>query len=113
MPPIDSQTAKARSSGQQQASGQAGRGKGEGNLSRLNIAYPVEAAPVETQNIVYTVTAVGSVAAFETVQVTAKVPGVAERVLFSEGDLVSVGQVLAEIEPERYKLAVEAAQAAL
>jgi multidrug efflux system membrane fusion protein len=55
---------------------------------------------------------VGSVEAFEKVQVTARVAGVVDRVLFAEGNFAKVGQVLVEIEPERYRLAVEAAQAA-
>ncbi|MCX6576185.1 MAG: efflux RND transporter periplasmic adaptor subunit, partial [Candidatus Aminicenantes bacterium] len=58
-----------------------------------------------------TVNAVGSIDAFEKVQVTARVSGVVDRVLFAEGNTVAVDQVLVEIEPERYRLAVEAAQA--
>ena len=54
----------------------------------------------------------GSVEAFENVQMTARVAGVVEKVLFSEGAQVRAGQVLVEIEPQRYNLAVEAAQAA-
>jgi len=90
----------------------SGRGEGVSPLSRMNIVYPVEATVVQLQDLVYTVSAVGSVEAFEKVQVTARVPGVVEKVLFSEGDHVQINQVLAEIEPERYQLAVEAAQAA-
>jgi RND family efflux transporter MFP subunit len=66
---------------------------------------------VTVQSLVYSVFAVGSVDAFEKVQVTARVAGVVDRVLFAEGRMVSLGQELVEIEPERYKLAVEAAQA--
>lgn len=88
------------------------RGGTTSTLSRMNIVYPVEAMVVQLQNLVYTVNAVGSVEAFEKVQVTARVPGVVEKVLFAEGDHVQVNQVLAEIEPERYQLAVEAAEAA-
>ena len=36
-------------------------------------AFPVEVAPVETRKVQYTLTAVGSVEAFETVQITARV----------------------------------------
>ena len=63
------------------------------------------------RSLVYAVNAVGSVEAFEKVQVTARVAGVVDRVLFSEGSSARVGQVLAEIEPERFRLAVESAQA--
>jgi multidrug efflux system membrane fusion protein len=86
---------------------------GEGTpLNKARIAYPVEVQPVEVRSMVYTVAAVGSIEAFEKVQVTARVAGVVDRVLFAEGNVAKVGQTLVEIEPERYKLAVEAAQAA-
>jgi len=73
--------------------------------------FPVEIDPVKTEALVYSVNAVGSIEAFEKVQVTARVSGAVDRVLFSEGSLAQVGQVLVEIETERYKLALESAQA--
>jgi multidrug efflux system membrane fusion protein len=82
---------------------------GPGGRSR--VMFPVEAAPVEARTMVYSVSAVGSVDAFEKVQVTARVAGVVDRVLFAEGNTVAVNRVLVEIEPERYRLAVESAQA--
>jgi RND family efflux transporter MFP subunit len=82
-----------------------------GPRGRFDVQFPVEVAPVTVQSLVYSVFAVGSVDAFEKVQVTARVAGVVDRVLFAEGRMVSLGQELVEIEPERYKLAVEAAQA--
>jgi len=92
--------------------GSAPQGKRGGSSSdRSRIQYPVEVEPVTMQSLVYTVNAVGSIDAFEKVQVTARVSGVVDRVLFAEGNIVAVDQVLVEIEPERYRLAVEAAQA--
>ena len=76
-------------------------------------AFPVEVATVEAPNVQYGTTAVGSVEAFERVQVTARVAGVVERVRFREGDVVTVAQVLVEIEPRRYAVAVAAARATL
>lgn len=84
-------------------------GKGGGRDMR----FAVEVKPVESRRVEYTVTAVGSVEAFETVQVTARVAGVVERVRFAEGDDVGTDTVLADIEPRRFRLAVQAAQAAL
>ena len=75
--------------------------------------FPVEIAIAQARNVAFTVSAVGSIEAFEIVQVTARVPGVLERVLFKEGDRVNAGQPLVEIEPERYTLAVRSAQAQL
>ena len=83
-----------------------------GSADRSKIAFPVDAEQVKLKSLVYSVNAVGSIDAFETVQVTARVPGVVDRVLFSEGSPAALGQVLVEVETERYKLAVEAAQAA-
>lgn len=77
------------------------------------IAFPVETMRVETRNVEYRVTAVGSVEAFETVQVTARVAGVIERIHFSEGEVVQGEGILAEIEPERFRLAVDSADAVL
>lgn len=88
--------------------GKGGPGGGRGALQ-----FPVEVAPVESRDVEYSVSAVGSVEAFEVVQLTARVPGVVERVLFTEGQPVKKGEAIAEIEPARYSLAVESAQAAL
>lgn len=85
--------------------------RGGSSFDRPKILYPVEVEPVKTQSLVYTVNAVGSIDAFEKVQVTARVAGVVDRVLFAEGNIAALGQVLVEIEPERYTLAVESAQA--
>jgi len=76
-------------------------------------AFPVETAPVASRTVEYAVTAVGSVEAFEKVQVTARVAGVVEQVKFVEGESVETGTALVEIEPRRYQLAVEAARANL
>jgi multidrug efflux system membrane fusion protein len=80
---------------------------------KKNISFPVEARPVESRRVEYTVNAVGSLDAFESVAVTARVAGAVERVLFSEGQVVGAGTALVEIEPERYRVAVEAAQSSL
>jgi Multidrug resistance efflux pump len=66
---------------------------------------------VKSRPVEYTVTAVGSVEAFEKVQVTARVAGVVEQVKFVEGESVETGTALVEIEPRRYQLSVEAARA--
>lgn len=76
-------------------------------------AFPVETQVVQAREVAYSVSAVGTVSAFETVQITARVPGVVERVRFAEGDQVQQGQVLIEVEPQRYELAVRSARAVL
>jgi membrane fusion protein, multidrug efflux system len=81
--------------------------------ARAAMEFPVEVQPVESRNVEYAVNAVGSLDAFERVAVTARVAGAIERVMFSEGQNVAKGQALAEIEPERYRIAVDAAEATL
>lgn len=88
-------------------------GPGGGKGSRKSIEFPVEVRPVESRKVEYTISAVGSLDAFERVAVTARVAGAIERVGFSEGQIVSKGQTLVEIDPERYRVAVQAAEAAL
>ncbi|MCY1003876.1 efflux RND transporter periplasmic adaptor subunit [Myxococcus sp. MISCRS1] len=90
------------------AGGRPGAGGGRGPIQ-----FPVEVAPVEARDVEYVVNAVGSVEAFERVQITARVAGAVERVLFMEGQAVKKGDVLAEIEPARYAIAVRAAEASL
>ena len=91
----------------------AAGGGSRGGGARGPIQFPVEVAPVGSQDVEYVVDAVGSVEAFERVQITARVPGAVERVLFTEGQTVKKGDVLAEIEPARYAIAVRSAEAAL
>jgi len=80
---------------------------------RRSMEFPVEVRPVESRRVEYAINAVGSLDAFERVAVTSRVAGAIERVLFTEGQLVTNGQTLAEIEPERYRLAVAAAEATM
>ena len=84
-----------------------------GGGSQRGMKFPVQIAAVEVRDVEYSLNAVGSVEAFERVQVTSRVQGVVEKVDFTEGVSVQKGQVLVEIEPARYQLAVKAARAAL
>lgn len=77
------------------------------------VVFPVEVRAIGMERVEYRVTAVGAVEAFENVQVTARVAGVLEKLHFKEGDSVKEGALLAEIEPQRYQLAVASAQGAL
>lgn len=83
------------------------------SASRKTMQFPVEVQPVESRRVEYAINAVGSLEAFEQVAVTSRVAGAIERVNFREGQNVSTGQTLVEIEPQRYRLAVEAAEATL
>lgn len=93
--------------------GCGGKSAAPERAQRPELRFPVETAAVAARQVEYSVRAVGSIAAFEEVAVTARVAGVVERVRFREGDSVTAETALAEIEPERYRLATEAARAAL
>ncbi len=80
---------------------------------RQPLRFPVEVVTVESANVEYQIRAIGTVEAFERVAVTARVGGAVERVLFEEGDTVGPARVLIEIEPERFRLAVDSARATL
>jgi multidrug efflux system membrane fusion protein len=73
--------------------------------------YPVEVAPVTARVLTQSVVGTGSVQAFETVKVTARVAGTVDRLLVTEGDQVALGQSIAVIDGERFRLAVEQAAA--
>lgn len=85
-----------------------GGGRGEGGPS-----FPVEVYPVESKLIEYNVTAPGTIAAVERVQLTARVAGGVDKVSFTEGQKVKKGDVLVVIDSERYQAAVAAANAVL
>ena len=84
-----------------------------GSGTKGAVQFPVEVIPIPAERVEYTVPAVGSVEAFEVVQITARVSGVIERVRFAEGDTVVPKHVLVEIEPERFRIAVQSARANL
>lgn len=92
--------------------GEEAKGEGPGAKGKT-MSFPVEVVPVASERVEYTVTAVGSVDAFERVQLVARVAGAVEHVRFKEGDTVKKGQVLVEIDPARYTVAVRAAKASL
>ncbi len=74
-------------------------------------ALRVRAAQVAVRDVVYRVSAVGSLEADELVQVTAEVEGAVTGIRFREGDRVTPDTVLAEIDPERYRLEAARAEA--
>jgi multidrug efflux system membrane fusion protein len=96
--------------------GEAGQAQGKGGPGGArgrSLEFPVEVKPVESRRVEYSINAVGSLDAFERVAVTSRVAGAIEKVNFREGQLVRAGQQLVEIEPERYRIAVDAAQASM
>lgn len=89
--------------GKASASGRGGRGEGP--------SYPVDVYAVAQKRIEYDVTAPGTLAAQERVQITARVSGGVDKVAFSEGQTVKKGDQLVLIDAERYGAAAGAASA--
>lgn len=76
-------------------------------------ALAVTIATAESREVRRTVEAVGSLFAFDEVTVSPEVDGRAEKVLVDVGDRVTKGQMLAQILPLEYELAVSQSQALL
>ncbi len=74
-------------------------------------AFPVEIAPVATEDVQYAIDAVGSLEPQEEVRVTSRVSGVVEKLHFEEGSKVTPRTVLAEIARSRYRLLADRARA--
>lgn len=91
--------------------GGAQAGNSGGGAKKPPTAFPVQTAPVEARAVEYAISGVGSVEAFERVQITARVAGVLEKVGFLEGDHVGQGQALAGIDVARFQIAVKQAEA--
>jgi multidrug efflux system membrane fusion protein len=83
---------------------------GPGSSTRAR-SIAVRTAPVATKDVSYRVSALGSLEAEEIVQVTAEVEGAVTEVRFHEGARVTRDTVLVLVDPERYRLERDRAQA--
>ena len=81
--------------------------------SNADKALTVTIATVESREVRRTVEAVGSLFAYDEVTISPEVDGRAEKVLVDVGDHVTKGQVLVQILPLEYELAVAQQQALL
>ncbi|MDB4944627.1 MAG: putative efflux rane fusion protein [Labilithrix sp.] len=91
----------------------AGAKKGRMPGGEGGIAFAADLWQVEKKKIDYVVTAPGTIEAFERVQVTARVAGAVDKVSLHEGQQVKKGDVLVNIDGERFRLAVNSAKAQL
>jgi multidrug efflux system membrane fusion protein len=76
-------------------------------------AVPVVAAAVKSGNVPIYLRGIGSVDAWNTVVVRSQIQGPLIRIAFKEGQIVHRGDLLAEIDPRPYQVALEQAQAQL
>jgi multidrug efflux system membrane fusion protein len=70
------------------------------------MATTVGVATAEQANLPVTLDALGTVTAAATTTVRPQVSGILQKVLFKEGQLVKAGQVLAQIDPRQFEMAL-------
>ena len=76
-------------------------------------AQPVSAQAARRQDLRVTVAAIGTITALNTATVRSRVDGELRRILFTEGQQVKAGQLLAEIDPRAFEVALAQAQGQL
>lgn len=97
---------------QPQAEGQQQRGRGAAGGARRPLA-PVQAATATTESVPYYLSGLGTVTAANTVTVRSRVDGQLMALHFQEGQQVTAGALLAEIDPRPYQVALTQAQGQL
>jgi multidrug efflux system membrane fusion protein len=90
------------------APGAGGPGPGGpgGGGGRRSVATTVGVATAEKADIPVTLEALGTVTAAATTTVRPQVSGILQSVLFKEGQMVKAGQVLAQIDPRQFEMAL-------
>jgi multidrug efflux system membrane fusion protein len=86
----------------------SGTGRGGGGRNRLGGPVAVTTALVSRQDV--PVHGIGTVQAYNTVTVRVRVDGQLDKVMFTEGQDVNAGDVLAQIDPRPYEAQLNQAQ---
>ncbi len=95
--------------------GTAGCAKKSASAARANAAppQPVEVVPVARHDLVATLDLIGTIAANESAQIRAEVPGVVRSVHFVEGQVVTRDQLLLKIDDSELAAQTQQAEASL
>ncbi len=81
------------------------RGPG-GPAAMMNMAIPVKVEAARSQDIEIVLRALGTVTAYNTVVVRSQVSGELVKVAFTEGQTVQAGELLAQVDPRPYEVAL-------
>jgi len=91
----------------------AGRFRGPmagGPAAMMDLPVPIKAAQARTQQIEVVLRALGTVTAYNTVTVRSRVDGELVKVAFQEGQMVKAGDLLAQVDPRPFQVALAQAQ---
>ncbi len=102
---------RAAAGGQNAAGGHRGGAGGRGGGLDLNMPVPVVAGAVERKDVPIFLDGLGTVQAFNAVNVKARVDGQLEKVAFAEGQDVKAGDLLAQIDARPYQALLDQAVA--
>lgn len=96
------------------SNGPSGGGRGgRGSAGMANMAVPVAVAPAFHKDMPVYVSGLGTVEAFYTVVVKPRIDGQVTEVYFKEGQNVKKGDLLVQIDPRPYQVALSQAEAQL
>lgn len=80
-----------------------------GGAGFRSLPVPVRLATAQVESLQHTLTAIGTVTAYNTVVVRSRVGGELQDVYFQEGSTVQAGDLLAQIDPREYQVALDQA----
>ncbi|MBX8540271.1 MdtA/MuxA family multidrug efflux RND transporter periplasmic adaptor subunit [Pseudomonas cichorii] len=110
--PASSPSHKGAESGKAPAAASAGKAARPG-FGGSAAAVPVRVAPVTQGDFPIYYKALGTVTATNTINVRSRVAGELVRIHFQEGQMVKAGDLLAEIDPRPYQVALQQAEGTL
>ncbi|MPS25331.1 MdtA/MuxA family multidrug efflux RND transporter periplasmic adaptor subunit [Pigmentiphaga sp.] len=86
---------------------------GPGGPGGFQAATPVRVSPARAEDMKVYLKALGTVTAYNTATVRSKVDGELQKIFFQEGQLVKAGDLLVQIDPRPYQVALAQAQGTL
>src|SRR5258708_8944340 len=110
---FDHQSGASMTASEEARGSGSGRGGGGRGRHRLGGPVAVTTASVGRQDVPVHVDGIGTVQAYNTVTVRARVEGQLDKVIFTEGQEVKAGDALAQIDPRPYQARLSQAQGAM